>query len=48
VVVVVSIVVRDNVVTSEVNGVGARHLEENALVLGNGNIKSLLVVLCVC
>lgn len=47
-VMVVSIVVRNNVVAREVDGVGARDLEENALVLGNGNIKRLLVVLHVC
>jgi hypothetical protein len=44
-VVVVTIVVRNYIVASEIDGVGTRDLEENALVLGNGNIKWLLEVL---
>jgi hypothetical protein len=45
VVVVVTIVVGDYIVASEIDGVSTRNLEENALVLGNGNIEWLLEVL---
>jgi hypothetical protein len=45
VVVVVSIIVWDQVVTSEVNGVGSGSLEEDALILTNGDVEGLLVVL---
>jgi hypothetical protein len=45
VVTVVSIIVRDNVVASEIDGVGAGDFEENALILSNGDIKGLLVML---
>ena len=40
-----AIIVRDNIVASEIDGVSARDLEENALVLGNGDIKWLLEIL---
>lgn len=45
VVVVVSIIVWNQVVTSKMDGVGAGNLEENALVLTDSDVKSLLVVL---
>ena len=47
-VMVVSIIVRDNVIASEVDGVGAGDFEENALVLSNGDIQGLLVMLLIC
>lgn len=40
-----SILIWNEVVTSEVDGVRTRNLEENALVLTNGDVKSLLPVL---
>jgi hypothetical protein len=46
-VVVVSVIVGDNVVASEVDGVRASDLEENTLVLSDGNIEGLLVVLVI-
>jgi hypothetical protein len=42
---VVTIVVRDNVVASEVDGMCAGYLKEDAFVLGNSDVKGLLVVL---
>lgn len=45
---IMAIVIWDNIVTGEVDGVGARNLEENALVLGNGDVERLLVVLYTC
>lgn len=48
VVVVVSIIIRNNVVTSEIDCVGASNLEENVLILGNGDVDWLLVVLYRC
>lgn len=47
-VVVVSIIVRNNIVASEVDCVSSRDLEEDVLVLGNGNVKGLLIVLRKC
>ena len=44
-VVVVSIIVGNDVVTSEENRVSAGDLEENLLVLSDGDIERLLIVL---
>jgi hypothetical protein len=44
-VVVVTIIVRDYIVASEINGMSTRNFEENALILGDGDIKWLLEVL---
>lgn len=43
--VVVSVIIRDNIVTSDIDGVGTSDLEEDSLILADGEIKSLLVVL---
>ena len=43
-----SIIVGNNVVAGEVDGVGARNLEENTLILGNSDVERLLIVLCIC
>jgi hypothetical protein len=45
-VVVMTIIVRDNIVASEINGMSTRNLEEYPLVFGNSDIKGLLEVLC--
>ena len=44
-VVVVSVIIRDNIVASEVDGMRASNLEENTLILSDGNIEGLLVML---
>lgn len=43
--VIVTIVVGDDIVASEIDGVGTGNLEVDTLVLSNGNIERLLVVL---
>lgn len=48
VMVVVSVIIRDNVVSGQVNGVGARNFEEDTLILGDSNIERLLVILYAC
>lgn len=45
VVVVVSIIIGNNIVTSEIDSVGSSNLEENTLVLTDSDIQWLLVVL---
>jgi hypothetical protein len=44
-VMVVAVVIRNHVVASEIDSVSAGNLEENTLVLSNGDIKRLLEVL---
>jgi hypothetical protein len=41
----VSIVVRNDIVAREVDSVGTSDFKENALVLGDGDVKRLLVIL---
>ena len=40
-----TIIIWNDVVTSEVDGVRARNLEENSLILGDSDVEWLLVVL---
>ena len=40
-----SVIIGDNIVASEVDGVRASNLEENTLILSNGDIEWLLVML---
>lgn len=40
-----SVIIRNDIVASEVDGVSTRDLEENALVLSDGNVERLLIVL---
>merc|ERR1711977_4176 len=44
-VVIVTIFLRNDIVASEVDGVGTRNLEEDTLMLANGDIERLLEVL---
>lgn len=43
--VVVAIVVGNDIVSSEIDGVGTGNLEVDTLVLSNSNVEGLLVVL---
>lgn len=46
--VVVSIIIGNNVISSEVDRVGTTDLEIYALVFSDGDIKGLLVMLATC
>ena len=43
-----SVIVRDNVIAGEIDGVGAGDFEEDTLILSNSDIESLLVMLLAC
>ena len=47
-VVVVAIIIRDDVVASEVDCVGTGDFEEDSLILSDGDVEGLLVVLLNC